>query len=353
MAVVNKLRRVGGPLTLAPDGSTLWASAGDACISPRYGFVGCPQHGLGVMHVLRTGDMSLLGTFSRPEFRIGWPRFSPDGRRVLLTSGTLTAIDPTSMKAVESLPIRDGGSAAFSPDGRTLYVGLSEESVIAEFDAMPAGCEPPEQGLSDYWPADGATDNLHGGMLAELKQGGGFGPGVFGQAFSFDGRGGHVRFSERSDLYGASPETTLSVWVKFHRTDTEMTVLDRQSAAADAGWRLWRDSGGALRLEAAQPGRPASLITREPVAPDRWYHVAIVRRPADLELYLDGVLQSQTAYSSAVNFMPMLLPMRAGLDQHGRMPMNGLLDELLIYYRALPPEEIRSMYLHGATACAA
>lgn len=33
--------------------------------------------------------------------------------------------------------------------------------------------------------------------------------------------------------------------------------------------------------------------------------------------------------------------------------MNGLIDEILIYYRALPPGEIRTLYQKGSKACAA
>jgi hypothetical protein len=33
--------------------------------------------------------------------------------------------------------------------------------------------------------------------------------------------------------------------------------------------------------------------------------------------------------------------------------MNGLIDEILIHYRAPPPAEIRTLYQKGSKACAA
>lgn len=83
------------------------------------------------------------------------------------------------------------------------------------------------------------------------------------------------------------------------------------------------------------------------VQTDRWYHTEkIVTEENRKSLFVDGILQDSGVAPTGVDggYLP---PIIFGADQHGRHPLRGLMDEIVVYNRALTPAEVKSL----ATSC--
>jgi hypothetical protein len=152
------------------------------------------------------------------------------------------------------------------------------------------------------------------------------GPIPGSRAIGFDGEG---------DWVGVVPlelddDFTIEGWVFFCEN-----LIDNADALVglagegpdinffDARLRLWDGNGD-----------PAVADT--PVAPDRWYHVAVVRRDDELTLYLDGRLVGAGQFDQ---------PFRvSALGSGNAGSLTGQLDEVAIYDHALTPEQLAARF---------
>lgn len=359
-STINNLFRVGGGLAVSPDGQQLWASALDACTNPSYGGKSCPGTPAGIYHVLRTSDGSLLQTVavSNPAGS-GTPFLSPDGSRAFLVGGDVRVIDTATFKELETMPLRAGARAAFSPDGLHAYVPLPSENALAILDTLPKRCEASSLSMVSFWPGDGNASDVRGGSPGMLKAGAGFAPGLIGQAFSFDGKSGYVDFGRRNDNYPSQGDGSLSLWLKLAASGREMAVVDRMSANGDQGWLLATDARDRIHFcLPATAGRSgcweanaSAGKSRAALSVGTWHHVAVTHSGCTQRLYLDGALQSEWSSCALPIFLEPHLTMLLGSDRTPGHFLNGLVDEFVIYHRALSPNEIRAVYKSNSGAC--
>src|SRR5215469_13633328 len=72
----------------------------------------------------------------------------------------------------------------------------------------------PIPGLVSYWAADGNGNDSADGNTAFLQGGASFGPGISGQAFTFDGANAYVSVPASANLnVGLGSGFTISTWV--------------------------------------------------------------------------------------------------------------------------------------------
>ena len=79
-----------------------------------------------------------------------------------------------------------------------------------------------------------------------------------------------------------------------------------------------------------------------------WYHVAAVRGSNSMQLYVNGQLEGQGAVSFAQDYGT--LPLYFGTSGQGSWDhkLNGMLDEVSLYNRALASSEVAAIYAAGA-----
>jgi RNA polymerase sigma-70 factor (ECF subfamily) len=228
----------------------------------------------------------------------------------------------------------------------------------------PGGQEPTDaahagslaRGLIGYWrfdePAGTVVADRSGGgndCLVRSTEAGGPGgrvDGVAGRALAFDGS----RWLEcpRVDrLAQLQTELTIALWIKTAPGEAggRQALVTRQLDTS--GDRLF-----SLRM---QHGRLEFLshvwktLLRRNYAGDGWTHVAAVRDATGTQLYVDGVRvgrNSRTAPGTLGGGSGALI---VGGQVNGREPgraqdrFRGAIDELLVYARALPPDEIAAL----------
>lgn len=165
-------------------------------------------------------------------------------------------------------------------------------------------------------------------------------PGRMGKALQFSGGRQLVRIAGYQGVTGTKPRT-ISVWIK-----TETPNGDIVSWGKDDFGQMW-----ILRFIRKHVGVTPNggyYYMAASVHDEKWHHVAVVVREAelpnlhdDVALYLDGKI----AEIDRIGLLD-LWPIETGSDQDltiGR-GFKGAVDDLRVYSRALSDEEIQLIY---------
>lgn len=169
------------------------------------------------------------------------------------------------------------------------------------------------------------------------------------KALRFDGSRSLVEIPSVNALFaldkeqGGTGEMTFEVWLKAD-TDQEAGIIDKSSAgmAVDSPYSLWISPHRLNAYVGRQPNKGFSNISdSEPIIAGDWIHVAMVVNDQSLALYRDGVLLGRVKRGPKIsdNEKPLLL---GSMGLPGRYYFNGLLDEVVIYKKALPESTIKA-----------
>lgn len=219
-------------------------------------------------------------------------------------------------------------------------------------------------GLVAYWPMDDgsgdialdATDNghdgtLHNGVLwemADAKNG--------DAAINFDGEDDVIEM-EPFDVIGGG--ITLAAWVRpddFSFDDGRIISKATEWGTNDHFWMLSTIEGNHVlrfRLKTDDGQGTAMLIaTSGGLEAGKWQHVAAVWDGSNMLLYQDGEEVGSTAKGGAAVATDDSVSVGIGsqpLDafnadpNHAKLPFDGLMDDVLVYDRALSEDEINQL----------
>jgi hypothetical protein len=201
--------------------------------------------------------------------------------------------------------------------------------------------DPPQAGLICFWPGDGVASDVAGLQHAQCRGSVRFVPGRVGQAFGFEGQGAFcdAGFARRL-LFSAVPGT-ISFWVKFASISGEMALVGQTSRDRANGWQIYKDSEDRIAFRFMGAGR-TGLHSGEPVRPQTWYHVAVVRSNKTVSLYVGGMLKSTAPVSAAPTDLASNR-LLFGASYEGESSFRGKLDEIAFHLRALERAEVSAM----------
>jgi hypothetical protein len=228
------------------------------------------------------------------------------------------------------------------PDGNytvtILASGYTPVSVTIAYTAAPSPI--PTNGLLMWLK----FDETSGTIAADSSGNGRDGVLLNGTSWSADGKyGGSASFDGVDDsivlangnLY-LTGDFSIGVWVKLapgiDGSDAIVGQTGQDINFYDAKVRLFSLS---------ESGSPDRIVAATAVAADEWTHIAITRSAGILKLYVNGVLDQTASVAWTGAFKPML----AGYGNTGHL--EGKLDDLVLYGRALGNEEILQLYTHG------
>jgi RHS repeat-associated protein len=215
-------------------------------------------------------------------------------------------------------------------------------------------CVAPPGGTVGWWPADGHARDLFGGPSATLAGGMGYGAGMAGQAFFFDGVDDAVTIPASPALNVQA--FTLEGWVFPTDPRIERPIFEYGAPGA-FGVHLWQNLNTAIQRTAGalyanvidSSGNNHILATGAGVlVPSTWNHVALTYDPASgkARLYANGRLQVELG---AGTFVPRTnLPFNIGFRPNGGNRFAGGIDEATIVSRALTAAEIQEIYFAGS-----
>ncbi|MBI3231684.1 MAG: fibronectin type III domain-containing protein [Candidatus Doudnabacteria bacterium] len=209
---------------------------------------------------------------------------------------------------------------------------------------------PPPPGPVGYWKLDDASgtttaDSSGNGNNGSLTNGPVWTTGKVNGGLSFDGVDDYVLIPNSPSL---SPTTaiTLTAWVNISNTNTtKMIVAKYDSTGASYFLRVGGsrvrfnvNAGGTL----SGPPDSATLLS-----PNTWYHIVGTYDGTQAKLYINGLLNTSIAKSGAINVTS--LPVNIGRHGSNLMFMQGLIDEVRVYDRALSQSEVTALYNFSGT----
>jgi hypothetical protein len=207
---------------------------------------------------------------------------------------------------------------------------------------------PPPPGAVSLWAGEGDGNDRflsNHGVVGGLS----FKPGKVGQCFEFSGASNHLFIQNSTSLdVGAGAGFTIEGWVNPADATTQFPVAEYNDGAT-LGLHFWLSVewagfGGPGSLYAALSTSPDHIVASPPgvVRASEWQHIALTydRATGTGRVYHNGVEVGSRVIGDAIpiTFFPLYLGYRVGGDSY-----RGLLDEMTIYNRALPPEELRAI----------
>lgn len=155
--------------------------------------------------------------------------------------------------------------------------------------------------------------------------------GVFGQAVEFSGTGESILIPPVVDP--VSDTFSAAAWVYLDDFAKPYTILAQQDGTGTGQTWLATDTSGQLYSMLG-----SSLITGTvPLNTGQWQHVALTYDGVTLRLYLDAALIAEATPSMQASDGAL----RVGVAGDGSSdPLDGLVDELIIFNRALTPSDV-------------
>ena len=185
---------------------------------------------------------------------------------------------------------------------------------------------------------DSSGNEIHGTLIGDAKFA--QGPDGYGMALDLDGDGDYVDCGYAPQL-DITEQITFTYWMYAVALDKPWnTTLSR----GDDSWRSSRANENNF-MEAAVGGTSGNYIYGvTPVDDDKWHHVAAVYDGATFSLYVDGQLDASEESTGLITVSSY--PLYIGNNsQNTDREWTGLIDEVMIYNRALSEPEVR--YLAG------
>lgn len=233
-----------------------------------------------------------------------------------------------------------------------------------------ATIDPPDlqQGLVGHWTFDGQT--ISGTTVTDISGNGNNGTmvggptsaaGVIGQALSFNGTNQYMNVPTSASLsFAGSKSITISGWVKFSAFPTvtcKGAVIAAKGADSTAGFYalemgdtgscgastgveflkfIFRDSSGNF-----YGGQPSVSLTT-----GKWYFVTGTYNGTDITDYVDGAPIGVYAATAAIGGTANNLSIGANIANSTNYQyfVDGALDDVRIYDRALPAAQITQLY---------
>lgn len=222
-------------------------------------------------------------------------------------------------------------------------------------------CVPSPAGLVGWWTGDSdATDSVAGnnGVLLGSTT---FLPGRVAGGFKMDGVGDGVQIPDSPALKPAT--VSVEAWVRFDALDTppvsqfyapgtQYIVFKKNTRTFNfEGYSLHKERHGgvdqlAFRVTSAAGFGNIALSTT-PMVAGQFYHVVGTYDGAHVRLYVDGVLESQTAATITMDYgtNPIFIGTSGEAVFDGKL--NGIVDEASIYNRPLTAAEVMDLHLAG------
>jgi len=215
------------------------------------------------------------------------------------------------------------------------------------------------QGLVGYWSFDEGSGNIArdysgNGNNGTLLNSTSWTIGKVGNAIINTSAGTDVEIPRTPILNPTSPNLTIAAWIKVYNyapSNTCQTIVEGSgNLNLRTGYYLGfhECAGDYLKFKAGNGSIWAAApdFSQSNIPINEWVFVAGVLTPSKVSLYLNGELKTSSSHSlGSISYENY--PIRIGsLSYISRLgyPLNGLIDEVRIYNRALSDSEIKALY---------
>ncbi len=175
--------------------------------------------------------------------------------------------------------------------------------------------------------------------------------GKFGMAVSLDGSS-FVVVDHKDDMN--LQNFTIMGWVNLNSAPTDWWTIACKDGWPNRNYGLWLASGTGLAHSsftsgAAPDNNFVNAVT--PVKAKEWYHVAGTYDMKVSIVYINAVADAKGSFTSKPNVTDVQFTI--GRTANGSYKLNGLVDEVALFNKALSETDIKDIYTNGLKATAA
>lgn len=198
-----------------------------------------------------------------------------------------------------------------------------------------------------YWPLDSNVNDAVGNHNGTVAGGATFvNDASRGMVFKVDGVSGHAVVPHASDIsFSDSDSFTLSLWVKVLKLFNRWTAVVYKSREAGPWYGLWIDNGNRWAFGSSFGNNlPGSVVET-----NVWHHIALVQQGKNSGnkriIYLNGNVDAQGTAANSDGTGKLFMGGSAPNTWYDYL--DGLIDDVTIYNRALTSEEVKAIASGG------
>ncbi|HEY0781279.1 MAG TPA: LamG domain-containing protein, partial [Thermoanaerobaculia bacterium] len=249
-----------------------------------------------------------------------------------------------------ALPLAPASRGAADPPQRT----ADQPAVAASGTGELACVQPPPGGLA-WWSLDETAGNIaadrFGNHPAAWANAPVPSPGEVRGAYRFNGTSYVAAQNSPAWHFGGS-DFSIELWASFASApagsvgEPAAILIANDEGPFNRNKWFFAVGGGMLYFHINGPQLGPQffpLVSFSPVV-GQWYHLALVRAGSLYTIYIDGVASGTATNPSVIADPDAPLTLAEG---EGIGFLNGLLDEVAIYGRALQPEEVAAIFRAG------
>jgi hypothetical protein len=225
----------------------------------------------------------------------------------------------------------------------------------------PTNCYSPPPGLIGWWPGDGNAKDIVGTNNGNFSNGVVSVPGLLGNAMKFDGTNSYMAIPDSPQLH--LPVLSVECWVYFTSLNGEgnSSLPGQQYMVFKSNSRTCNNFEAFVLSKDRDPDGDAFLWevtsadgnlirsdSKTRVTTNTWYHVVGVAGTNYLEMYVNGVMETNVTFNFPLDYgnnKPLMFG-SSGESCYDRK-LHGLLDEVALYNRPLNSNEVAALYLNG------
>ncbi|MEI6058654.1 MAG: LamG-like jellyroll fold domain-containing protein, partial [archaeon] len=174
--------------------------------------------------------------------------------------------------------------------------------------------------------------------------------GLFGQALKVNGSNYvNILDSDSLDSPGLTDQVTICAWINASQHGAEFTGIVGKYDSLSGNNRQYLiaknnvDNKYGIFLSSYGTTFDANVLTDSALNTNQWYHLCGTNN-GSVNLYLNGVLQVQTATLVGGIMDNTAANLTIGKFGRNNSEFNGSIDEVLIFKRGLSQQEIRALY---------
>jgi hypothetical protein len=226
---------------------------------------------------------------------------------------------------------------------------------------QPSGTCQPSLVLLQHYDND-LSDSSGNGNAGILANGAAYTAGRFSQALQFDGVDDYVNVSKQAGLYFGTNDFSVSLWIRTLTATADVMGDVNTYSSANRGWMFRLSTGKARVWMTDGAGTGISITGSASVNSGSWRHVTLVfDRDANLTIYVDGAPDKSASITSEAGTIDQCANIVIGAGRNNgtsscgtavlSSPLNGAIDEVSIWSRALSAPEVQALYTSGPVGC--
>jgi hypothetical protein len=205
------------------------------------------------------------------------------------------------------------------------------------------------RGLVSYWRFDessgNASDSVGSNTLTNVN-GATYTTGKIGNGADLELSSTQyfsITDAAQSGLEFLTGDFSISMWVNFESLSDLVGLWDKWNSVSNRRSILWQISSTGMTLDTSANGSAqTNYSASHTFTTSTWYHLVLVKSGTTATFYVDGT--AKTSGSATSTLFNNTLDIRIGNRQEVSKPLDGILDEVGVWNRALTSDEITELY---------